>query len=72
MAGVKTGKVKTLSAPSRPSFALGTRPPALRSEPIKRIKPMNGVTDYAKAAAGNPPNVAGAGFDGMLGPNGER
>lgn len=66
MSGVKTGKVKSLSAPSRPSFALGTRPPSLRSEPLKRIKPKSGVTDYAKAAAGNPPNPGGIGFGNTL------
>lgn len=60
---VKTGKSAPKgvpSPPSRPSFALGTRPPDLRSQPIQRVKPMAGQTQYGKTQ-GFPPNVGGAG-----------
>jgi hypothetical protein len=74
MASVKTGKSLPKSVPNPPSgraqFALGTRPPSLRAEPMKRIKPQTGVTDYSKRSGDNPPNVAGAGFGDTLGPSG--
>lgn len=68
---VKTGKSAPKSVPtppSRPNFALGTRPPDLRSEPIQRVKPMLGQRQYGKTA-GFQPNAgkAGPGDTGMTG-----
>jgi hypothetical protein len=51
------------SAPSFTRFALGTRPPALRSP---RIKPAIGVTQYAKQL-GVPSAVSGPGDTGKTG-----
>lgn len=51
------GVAKQVKEPGKaPSWVLGSRPPALRMNPIKRIKPQQGVTDYGKIQA-NPAGV---------------
>lgn len=57
---IKSGKTAAKSVPmpgKAPSWVLGSRPPGLRQQPIQRIKPQQGVTDYGKIAA-NPSGVS--------------
>lgn len=51
--GVKKGPSSVPKAKDRPSFILGSRPTSLRAPTPgggPRIKPMQGVTQYGKAA----------------------
>ena len=53
--------------PMRPSFVLGSRPGTLRANPVPRIKPMAGQTNYGKQNGQSNPAGAGFGDTGMTG-----
>jgi hypothetical protein len=58
----KAGSRSVPTPPQRASFVLGSRPSQLRANPVPRIKPQFGVTQYGKSPAGGggPGNPAGA------------
>ena len=69
MAAFRTkGVAKQVKEPGKaPSWVLGSRPPDIRQQPLQRIKPQQGITQYGKIAA-NPAGVK-AGPMGQGGPN---
>ena len=58
MAALRSKGVATsVKSPGKaPSWVLGSRPEVLRQQPIQRIKPLKGQTDYGKIQA-NPAGI---------------